>query len=246
MTLALAPTALERLATGRQVVLVTGTKGRTTSAYLLAAALRTAGPVAHNDTGEIMADGAVAALITQPDAGLAVLEVDELHLAAVAAATRPVVIMLLSLTRDPLDRGREVRTLALSVATALRAHPDAVLVANADDPLVVWAGDQARRAVWISAGGRSSGDASSCPRCGRRLRHGVDRQEWWCMCGLYRPTADWVASGTTVTLGDDAVVLELDLAGGFDVAHAMAAVAGASVLGVEADRAAAAMKATVR
>jgi UDP-N-acetylmuramyl pentapeptide synthase len=61
-------------------VLVTGTNGKTTVAHLLAAILRTAGPVAHNDTGANMADGAVAALLARPEAGVAVLEVDELHL----------------------------------------------------------------------------------------------------------------------------------------------------------------------
>ena len=62
VVLALAPGALSRLAEGRRVVLVSGTNGKTTTAHLIAAALRTAGRVAHNDTGANMPDGLVAAL----------------------------------------------------------------------------------------------------------------------------------------------------------------------------------------
>ena len=66
--------------------------------------------VAHNATGSNMADGAVAALAAARDAEYAVLEVDEWHLAAVARAVQPaVVVLLLNLTRDQLDRGTEVR-----------------------------------------------------------------------------------------------------------------------------------------
>ena len=79
VTLAVDRHALVRLAAGRQVVLVTGTNGKTTTAHLLAAGLRTLGPVAHNATSANMADGALAALAARPDAELAVLEVDELH-----------------------------------------------------------------------------------------------------------------------------------------------------------------------
>jgi lipid II isoglutaminyl synthase (glutamine-hydrolysing) len=242
VALALAPTVLERLATGRQVVLVTGTRGRTTTAHLLATVLRTAGPVAHNDTGAITADGAVAALITQPNAGVAVLEVGGPQLSAVAASTCPVVIVLLGLTRNGLDRGQEVRVDVTSVTAALQAHPDAVLVANADDPTVVWACADTPRAVWISTGAPWSDRAESCPRCGERLPRSCDERQWRCACGLRRPPADWIASGTSVSSADGAVVLDLKMFGGFDVQHAMAAVAGASLLGVDAGRAAAVLQ----
>ena len=81
VTLLLDPGALSGLAVGRRVVLVSGTNGKTTTSHLLAAALRTSGPVAHNATGSNMADGAVAALAAARDAEYAVLEVDEWHLA---------------------------------------------------------------------------------------------------------------------------------------------------------------------
>ena len=84
VTLLLDPGALSPLAIGRRVVLVSGTNGKTTTSHLLAAALRTSGPVAHNATGSNMADGAVAALAAAGDAEYAVLEVDEWHLGVAA------------------------------------------------------------------------------------------------------------------------------------------------------------------
>lgn len=246
VTLALAPSALTWLSLGRQVVLVSGTNGKTTTAHLLAAALRTAGPVAHNATGANMADGAVAALTADPDAPAAVIEVDELHLAAVADAVSPAVVVVLNLTRDQLDRGSEVRAVAAAVGAALAAHPDTVVVANADDPMVVWAVGPAARVVWVATGGRWTGDASACPRCGRTLRRaaGAAGSGWECVCGLTRPTPQWTARAASAETGGRATPLRLQLPGTFNVGNAVTALAAADVLGLDPDVAAAAMATT--
>jgi UDP-N-acetylmuramyl tripeptide synthase len=241
VTLALCPSALSRLAAGRRVVLVSGTNGKTTTSHLLAAALRTAGPVAHNATGANMGDGAVAALAADPDAPVAVLEVDELHLAAVATAVDPAVVVLLNLSRDQLDRGSEVRAVAAALAGALSAHPDTVTVANADDPMVVWAATQSPRAstVWVSTGGRWNGDATSCPRCGTTLHGNGDR--WRCRCGLARPAPHWVASEAAAVRDRHVIPVGLRLPGQFNLGNAVTAMAAAELMGVDPRRAAAAM-----
>ncbi len=252
--LALHPRALSRLAVGRQVVLVSGTNGKTTTGHLLAAALRTTGPAAHNATGANMADGAVAALAAEPNAAMAVLEVDELHLAAVAAAVRPAVIVLLNLSRDQLDRGSEVRAVAAALATALAAHPATVVVANADDPMVVWAARRATRTVWVAAGGRWSGEARSCPRCGAALHRkrpdddpdgdpggDPESRSWWCGCGLSRPDPCWTAHDTAARHGDEVIPLALRLPGRFNIGNAVMGLAAATVLGIPPRDAAAAM-----
>ena len=245
VTLVLAPSALSRLARGRRVVLVSGTNGKTTTSHMLAAAMRTAGPVAHNASGANMSDGAVGALAADPDAPVAVLEVDELHLAAVAAAVDPAVVVLLNLSRDQLDRGSEVRAVAAALAAALSAHPDAVVVANADDPMVVWAAARSARTVWVSTGHRWSGDATSCPRCGQILQRHTDPdgEQWTCRCGLARPVPRWVATDTAAVTGDGVVPVRLRLPGRFNLGNAVTAMAAASVLGIDPQRAAAAMSA---
>src|SRR2546421_40968 len=84
---------------------------------------------------------------TQAAARYAVLEVDELYLSTVAESVRPEAVVLLNLTRDQLDRGSEVRAVAAHVSAALARRPETLVVANADDPLVVAATGSAARVV---------------------------------------------------------------------------------------------------
>jgi len=239
ITLALDPATLRRLAAGKRVVVVSGTNGKTTTSHLLAAALRTSGRVAHNATGSNMADGVVAALTADPTASYAVLEVDELHVAAVARAVEPEVIVLLNLSRDQIDRGTEVRAVAASLAAALIDCPNTTVVANADDPMVVWAASPARKAVWVAAGCGWKGDTSSCPRCSDVLDTSTRR--WRCRCGLSRPASRWRAeqvvggSHTVVAASSDQarVSITLRLPGEFNVGNAVVALAAASVLGID-------------
>ena len=68
---------------------MTGTNGKSTTTRMTAAALGTRGPVATNAEGANMDAGLVAALAGARDAGLAALEVDEMHVPHVADAVEP-------------------------------------------------------------------------------------------------------------------------------------------------------------
>ncbi len=239
VTLALDPAALRRLAAGRRVVLVSGTNGKTTTSHLVAAAMRTVGPVAHNAGGSNMPDGVVAALADAPDADDAVIEVDELHLAAVAEAVDPMVVVLLNLTRDQLDRATEVGAIAAAIGGALARHPHTVVVANADDPMVVSAVGAATRIRWVAAGASWLGDVTTCPRCGRILT--FTEPGWHCACGLARPTPHWwIEDGKACTV-DMMLPLDIRLPGQINLGNAAMALAGACAAGVPADRAAPAL-----
>jgi lipid II isoglutaminyl synthase (glutamine-hydrolysing) len=250
VTLALDRRALRRLAVGRRVVLVSGTNGKTTTSHLVAAAARTAGRVAHNASGSNMADGAVAALSNAQDAEYAALEVDELHLAAVADAVDPAVIVLLNLTRDQLDRATEVGAIASAVGEALTRHPHTVVVANADDPMVVSAATRATRRIWVAAGASWLGDASSCPRCGHTLAFttselsGLEPTEsprWECACGLARPRPDWWIDDGKACTADAMHPLDIRLPGQVNLGNAAMALAAACAVGIPADQAATAL-----
>src|SRR6195952_4217107 len=195
IALRLCPDVLTRLATGRTSVVITGTNGKTTTSHLLTAALSGRGPVAHNATGSNMLDGAVAALMGEPRAQLCVLEVDELHLGPVLDAVRPDVLVLLNLSRDQLDRVSEIRSTARVVAGVLARHPQMLVVANADDPMVVWAVAASARVVWASAGATWQADTLACPTCGHQLSRPSNGQMFglWCCshCGLIRPRPQW-------------------------------------------------------
>ncbi|MGI8799522.1 MAG: MurT ligase domain-containing protein [Pseudonocardia sp.] len=237
VTMRLDATALSNLAAGRRVVLVSGTNGKTTTSHLVAAALGTAGSVAHNDSGSNMADGVIAALARRRDAPFAVLEVDELHLAAVADAVDPAVVVLLNLTRDQLDRTSEVRQTAAAIGDALARLPGAVVIANADDPMTVAAARAARLPVWVRGGASWRADVASCPSCGELLEY--DEQGGWsCRCGLRRPEPSWWLCGDVAHTAGRAVPLSLQLPGRINFSNATMALAAVEALGVPGDAAA--------
>ena len=183
------PQLLQHLTASRQVALVTGTNGKTTTTRLLAVALGAGGAkVVSNETGSNMPPGHVAALAGDRRAGRAVLEVDEIYLPRVLAATKPAAIVLLNLSRDQLDRTNEVRMVSGHWRAALAAAPHATVVANADDPLVVWAAGAAADVRWVGAGLRWQLDAVGCPSCEGRIAFDADGR-WACVtgCGFVRP-----------------------------------------------------------
>ena len=120
--LRLKPDLLALLARGRQVVLVTGTNGKTTTTRLITAALGSTGQqVASNAFGANMEAGLVSALARAPDAAMAVLEVDEKYMPAMLATTHARVVTLLNLSRDQMDRAAEIWLLARRWRAALAA-----------------------------------------------------------------------------------------------------------------------------
>jgi UDP-N-acetylmuramyl tripeptide synthase len=183
------PQLLQHLTASRQVVLVTGTNGKTTTTRLLAVALGAGGAtVVSNETGSNMPPGHVAALAGDRRATVAVLEVDEIYLPRVLSATNPAAVVLLNLSRDQLDRTNEVRMVSGHWRAALAAAPHAIVVANADDPLVVWAAGAAAQVRWVGAGLRWQLDAVGCPSCEGRIAFDA-AGSWACVtgCGFVRP-----------------------------------------------------------
>ncbi|MCG3751133.1 MurT ligase domain-containing protein [Amycolatopsis sp. Poz14] len=239
VSLALQPAALAHLCRDREVVLVTGTNGKSTTTCLLAAALRPFGGVACNASGANMPDGLVAALAASPTARYAALEVDENHLPAVLAETTPAAVVLLNLSRDQLDRTGEVRRTENVLRAAFAAGPSTMVIANCDDPLAASAAMAAANPVWLSAGNSWRGDSASCPRCGSAVREAFGG--WRCFCGFARPEPAWVLDdGELVHRKGLRVRLAPALPGRANAGNlAFAAVAAAS-LGVPLDAAAAA------
>lgn len=236
LVLSLQPQALRKLAVGRRVVMVTGTNGKTTTTRMVAEALRSRAPAVSNATGANMLDGHVAALMTQPNAPFAALEVDELHLAQVTAQFEPAVILLLNLSRDQLDRVGEIRTVAESLRRALAGAPGARVIANRDDPNIVFAAAEHPGVTWISGGARWKGDALNCPRCGAFL--GDADQDWSCACGLARPAADWTVTADAAVAADGTRrELDLSLPGQVNRVNATFALAAARHLGCDQDAA---------
>ena len=231
--LRLQPDLLSLLARGRQVVLVTGTNGKTTTTRLITAALGALGQeIASNIYGANMEAGLTSALSRAPDATLAVLETDEKYIPAMVKATSPTVVVLLNLSRDQMDRAAEIWLLARRWREAFGNAPGCRVVANADDPLVAWAAGSARQVTWVAAGQRWRDDSWCCPHCGSHLeRHGDD---WACReCFNRRPPVSWVLTGDQVIDPSGRQrPLELALPGRANRSNAVVALAVADAFGV--------------
>lgn len=236
--LKLAPNAVADLAGERVQVLVSATNGKTSTTRLLATAVEQVGPVVTQPTGANMTAGVVSALANGPFNARAVLEVDEAYLPGLVASTHPRVILLGNLSRDQLDRMSEVAMIARKWRKMLADHPDVVVVANADDPIVAFAAEQARRVIWVAAGQIWTADSAVCPECGSLLARNV--AHWSCPgCGRSRPEPAWelvyqAGVGTAVRADGQSYDLStIALPGRFNASNAILALAVCEQLGLD-------------
>jgi len=234
---------LRQLGAGRRIVIVTGTNGKSTTTRMTAAALATLGAVATNAEGANMDAGLVAALAASRSAGLAALEVDEMHVPHVSDAVDPGVIVLLNLSRDQLDRVGEINMIERTLRAGLANHPTAVVVANCDDVLMTSAAYDSPHVVWVAAGGSWSNDSVSCPRSGEVI---VREHGHWYSTGadFKRPSPQWWYDDDTL-YGPDGLALPMRLAlpGLVNRGNAAQAVAAAVAVGADPAKAVAAVSA---
>jgi lipid II isoglutaminyl synthase (glutamine-hydrolysing) len=273
--LRLAPDAIARLA-GRLAggtTIVSATNGKTTTAGMIASALRSAGrtPV-HNRAGSNMSWGVATALLEQSgEEGL--FEVDEAWLPRIARDVDPRLIVLGNLFRDQLDRYGELERLADDWGRLVAERAGGTTFAlNADDPLVADAGrdrELRRRqgVVYFGIDDRSvalseiqhAHDAKHCRRCGAAYSYDAafygHLGHYRCpSCGAARPQPEIAAtrvelrgmdgSHVEVATPDGTVELPLPLPGLYNVYNALAALAAARELGLTASEAAAGIATT--
>lgn len=224
---------LRQLGTGRRTIVVTGTNGKSTTTRMIAAALGSLGAVATNTEGANMDAGLVAALAADRRAGLAALEVDEMHVPHVLDAIQAAVIVLLNLSRDQLDRVGEINVIERTLRAGLARHPAAVVIANCDDVLMTSAAYDSPKVMWVAAGGAWSNDSVSCPRSGEVI---VRNRHHWYSTGTYlkRPHPHWWFNDDTL-YGPDGLALpmQLSLPGSVNRGNAAQAVAAAVTLGAD-------------
>ena len=246
--LRLDPAALAKLLAGKRIAMVSGTNGKTTTTHFLAAAVRAwLGPgstkLVHNADGANLHGGITSALSARPDAEIAILETDERVVADLIRLGKPEVLVLLNFSRDQLDRHHEIKALGRSWRDALAAAGEdgPVVVANADEPLIVWAAQTARQVVWVDTASTWVQDASLCPQCGATLiRNQPDHTggaggDWRCSaCSLAQPTAAYtVRDGAIITADGQAWQPRLNVPGAFNVGNAACALAAAVLLGID-------------
>ena len=177
---------LERFIMPEQVIVVTGTNGKTTTANLIAESLRASGKtVINNHRGDNLNIGIASTLAAGSDlsyriqADAVVLEVDELTVYRQFRNLQPTVLVVNNFFRDQLDRAGEIETIIRRLIEVTEDF-EGDLILNGDDPNVLRIADYAKKArIHIFSVGENSTsnqfdeakEGTFCPRCGRPLRY---------------------------------------------------------------------------
>ena len=232
IALAIDPSLLDELRgkCAQGSVITVGTNGKTSTNNLLADAFEAAGcTIICNRTGANLAAGITSALLQQPAAQWGVFECDELWLAHVLPRLRSNYVLLLNLFRDQLDRCGEIDRIQTSIAGALIASPDTVLVYNADDPLCARIADEVPNRTVAFGLSESMGlaqntvtDAQMCQKCDGMVRYHYRQYgqlgDYFCdQCDFARPTLDF--AGRDIAIGPAGVTMEVCGPAGCESVH---------------------------
>ncbi|MEX0850758.1 MAG: Mur ligase family protein, partial [Gaiellaceae bacterium] len=251
------PNAVDALASRLTagVALVSATNGKTTTTAMAAQILGAEHRLAWNRAGANLMSGIASALVAGRRADLGLFEVDEAALPEAIRRTDPRVVSLANLFRDQLDRYGELELLADKWRNAVRSLPEqALLVVNADDPVVADLADGRERALRFGLDDprharptlQHAADSKYCVRCGAPYVYAAayvgHLGDYRCpACDHARPPLDVAArdielKGLTgsrfrlVTRQGD-ILIELPLPGLYNVYNATAASSLALALG---------------
>jgi UDP-N-acetylmuramyl tripeptide synthase len=191
-----------------EVILVTGTNGKTTTAKLLQTILETNGKkVILNDSGANLLNGIASTIILNSklngnlEADFAIFEVDENTLPQVTKTITPNYIIALDLFRDQLDRYGEIDTIARKWKDAYKSLKNTQFILNADDPQIAFLGNGLTTAHYFGLDSKGNNieehaaDSLLCPKCANRLtfktHYFSHLGDWSCAkCGLKRPNRE--------------------------------------------------------
>lgn len=261
LALKICPDILGYAAKNVDIIAVTGTNGKTTSARIIERALQNSGrSVCANRSGANLMPGITAELIMNKRLSgsvkceSAVIECDEAACRLVLGKLRPHVLLVTNLFRDQLDRYGTVTYPRDCIAAGLRDTPETIAVINVDCPMAASVSRLCQnKTVYYGLGEHKktcvgSGEDDTCPVCGKRLGYkGLSYANlgvFSCSCGFARSKPDVSAEsvfpdGSFILRADgDKTVCAPALPGLYNVYNSVGAVAAAVACGVPLKQAA--------
>lgn len=251
------PKVLDELAANYDVVVITGTNGKTLTTALTVHALQEQYPqVLTNPTGSNMQQGIVSTFLTAPklkagERGVAVLEVDEGSLKHVVQALKPKLFVHTNVFRDQMDRYGEIYSIYELMADAAKAVPSATVLANADSPLFNSL-DLPNERLYFgfdhqedhSVEPHYNTDGILCPHCHSILKYHqltyANLGKYYCKhCDFKRPELTYSINAvkelalTHSSFEIDGYSFTIPVAGLYNIYNALAAYSVARFLGVE-------------
>lgn len=177
---------LEVVSKGMEVIVVTGTNGKTTTCRMIEHALTSTGEaVLANRSGANLLPGITAEFVAnadlkgRPKKRIAVIECDEGALKQVVPLVKPKVVCVTNLFRDQLDRYGEVMNILEQIRIGLEKVPESILCLNADCSLTSSLALKLPNKVFyygvdIPVGDQKEpvlSDARYCIRCGEKYEY---------------------------------------------------------------------------
>ncbi|WP_367334393.1 Mur ligase family protein, partial [Lentilactobacillus sp.] len=140
ITKRLDPDILATLGNHYDVIVITGTNGKTLTTALTVQVLKEKyDNILTNPTGSNMEQGIITTFLHAPKAKgkrpLAVLEVDEANVIMVTKYIKPKAFVFTNIFRDQMDRYGEIYTTYNKILNGVALAPNATIIANGDAPI---------------------------------------------------------------------------------------------------------------
>ena len=247
ITLAIDPDVLKELAKDYEIVIVTGTNGKTLTTALTVKVLKQKYPeILTNPSGSNMKQGIVSTFLSAKKVKngkkIAVLETDEANVPIISQYVAPTAFVLTNIFRDQLDRFGEIYTTYNKILQGIKMHPQAKIIANGDEPLFHNLQDLPNQVVYFGFDNQPDQDQKApantdgvlCPKCNHIL-HYYSRSygnlgKYFCPhCGFERPEltyrmnviVDQTPQSSTVKIDDHEFTLHIG--GTYNIYNALAA-----------------------
>lgn len=247
---------LNTLARDYEVVVITGTNGKTLTTALTVGILKEAfGEVVTNPSGANMISGIATTFLTakkgKSGKNIAVLEIDEASLSRICDYIKPSLFVFTNIFRDQMDRYGEIYTTYQMILDAAQKVPTATVLLNGDSPLfnsvtlknpVQYYGFDTEKGKPKLAHYNTEGIL--CPKCQHILKYKLNTYanlgDYICEhCGFRRPELDYKLT-QLISLrhnSSDFVIdgqsYHINIGGLYNIYNALAAVSVAQFFGVE-------------
>ncbi|MGX6978396.1 MurT ligase domain-containing protein [Vagococcus elongatus] len=259
LALKIDPDILDMIAKDYEVVVVTGTNGKTLTTALTVNILKQAyDNVLTNTTGANMLQGIVSTFLSakthQKGKKFAVLEIDEASLAKVTSYFKPSLFLFTNIFRDQMDRYGEIYTTYQMILDGAAKAPEAVILANGDLPIFnsketsnprVYYGFDHEPDEEVTP--HSNTDGLLCPKCHHILQYKMitysNQGKYYCPhCGFKRPELTYQLTklkGMDHTYSEfeiDGESYRIEVGGLYNVYNALAATAVGSYYQVSPEK----------
>ena len=247
---------LNTLARDYEVVVITGTNGKTLTTALTVGILKEAfGEVVTNPSGANMISGIATTFLTakkgKSGKNIAVLEIDEASLSRICDYIKPSLFVFTNIFRDQMDRYGEIYTTYQMILDAAQKVPTATVLLNGDSPLfnsvtlknpVQYYGFDTEKGKPKLAHYNTEGIL--CPKCQHILKYKLNTYanlgDYICEhCGFRRPELDYkLTELTSLHHNSSEFVIDgqsyhINIGGLYNIYNALAAVSVAQFFGVD-------------